>query len=257
MNTHYWPEAVRYREENFGPNSFEDLFTYVSADTLEEAEEMIRIWKVRYGYKLITSTIKRISDNGEEIIRRDRNYGLIKDLWADFADVPMNPETEQIEQKWGSFAAGTHREEIWHWFEEQFGVSVGKDLMGKERVLDWNGWHYELVDEVPSGYNVWPIGSNMIDGYLPLCMIKPKELQPFDGAGMVFTDNLKAIRTDGAQKILDCAIRGIEKYDDMLYYIESDHDGEDPYYVAETKHRCIEALQWAKQIKWENDEERE
>ncbi len=124
MNTQYWPEAVRCREEMFGPNSFEDLFTYVSVDTLEEAEEQIRIWKVGYGYKLITSTIKRISDNGEEIIRRDRNYGLIKDLWADFADVPMNPETEQIEQKWGSFDAGTHREKIWNWFETMFDVSV-------------------------------------------------------------------------------------------------------------------------------------
>ena len=25
---------------------------------------------------------------------------------------------------------GTHREEIWHWFEETFGVSVAEDLMG-------------------------------------------------------------------------------------------------------------------------------
>lgn len=28
------------------------------------------------------------------------------------------------------FPTGTNREEIWHWFEEQFNISVAKDLMG-------------------------------------------------------------------------------------------------------------------------------
>lgn len=51
-------------------------------------------------------------------------------LWAEFGDVPMNPETECIEEEWYGFEAGTHREEIWHWFEETFNVSVAKDLMG-------------------------------------------------------------------------------------------------------------------------------
>lgn len=42
----------------------------------------------------------------------------------------MNPDTECIEEEWSEFAAGTHREEIWEWFEETYGVSVTKDLMG-------------------------------------------------------------------------------------------------------------------------------
>lgn len=53
----------------------------------------------------------------------------IKMLWEDFGDVPMNPETECLEEDWHGFAAGTHREEIWSWFEETFGVSVA-ELMG-------------------------------------------------------------------------------------------------------------------------------
>lgn len=52
----------------------------------------------------------------------------IKELWLEFGDVPMNPDTEEIEQEWNSFLIGTHREEIWHWFEEQFNISV-VDLM--------------------------------------------------------------------------------------------------------------------------------
>lgn len=59
-----------------------------------------------------------------------RRAQYIKDFWLDFGNVPMNPNTECIEEYWNGFAAGTHREEIWEWFEETYGVSVGKDLMG-------------------------------------------------------------------------------------------------------------------------------
>ena len=50
-------------------------------------------------------------------------------LWHEFGDVPMDPETECIEQDWHGFKAGTHREDIWHWFEEAYSVSVAR-LMG-------------------------------------------------------------------------------------------------------------------------------
>lgn len=60
----------------------------------------------------------------------DISLSKIKDTWKEFGDVPMNPETECIETEWYYFPAGTHREEIWHWFEETFDVSVAEDLMG-------------------------------------------------------------------------------------------------------------------------------
>ena len=63
----------------------------------------------------------------------------IKDLWQKFGDIPMNPETECLEKDFiprttdgilmYRFPAGTHREDIWHWFEEEFNLSVAKDLM--------------------------------------------------------------------------------------------------------------------------------
>lgn len=56
----------------------------------------------------------------------------IKMLWRDFGNVPMDPKTETIEESWHGFKKGTHREEIWHWFEDTFGVSVGDDLMSRE-----------------------------------------------------------------------------------------------------------------------------
>ncbi|MCC2255556.1 hypothetical protein LKD70_14220 [Ruminococcus sp. CLA-AA-H200] len=73
-------------------------------------------------------------------IFKDYPYGLticylpgsIKQLWEEFGNVPMDPETECIEEEWHGFPEGTHREEIWHWFEESFQVSVAKDLMGQD-----------------------------------------------------------------------------------------------------------------------------
>ena len=50
-------------------------------------------------------------------------------LWREFEDIPMNPQTETLEADWhtcgfGCFEKGTHREDIWNWFEDTFGVSV-------------------------------------------------------------------------------------------------------------------------------------
>lgn len=53
-----------------------------------------------------------------------------KALWKEFGDISMNPETECIEEAWCRFPTGTHREEIWHWFEDTFDLSVAEDLMG-------------------------------------------------------------------------------------------------------------------------------
>lgn len=62
-------------------------------------------------------------DSAEEYMNLD-----VDELWHEFGDIPMNPETECIEYDWRDFPAGTHREDIWHWFEETFGVRV-HDLM--------------------------------------------------------------------------------------------------------------------------------
>lgn len=42
----------------------------------------------------------------------------------------MNPDTECIEEEWNGFAARWHRTSICDWFEESYGISVAKDLMG-------------------------------------------------------------------------------------------------------------------------------
>lgn len=52
-----------------------------------------------------------------------------QDLWDLLGDIPID-EDECIEESFLSFEIGTDREDIWHWFEGKFDLSVAVDLMG-------------------------------------------------------------------------------------------------------------------------------
>lgn len=53
----------------------------------------------------------------------------ILDLWQKLEDHPYDPETECITAPYIIFPIGTHREEIWHWFEDSFHICLAEDLM--------------------------------------------------------------------------------------------------------------------------------
>ena len=53
-----------------------------------------------------------------------------EELWESLTDVPMNPETEQIEESWQHFPEGTDREKIWKWFDEIYSGGVAELLNG-------------------------------------------------------------------------------------------------------------------------------
>lgn len=48
------------------------------------------------------------------------------------------------------------------------------------KTITHHGHTFELVDHVPNGYLIWNIGENMIDGYLPLCILASDQ-PPADG----------------------------------------------------------------------------
>ena len=56
---------------------------------------------------------------------------LAKKQWSQLGDIPIN-ENEEIEVSFLDFEVGTDRQEIWHWFEETYNLSVAKDLMNLE-----------------------------------------------------------------------------------------------------------------------------
>lgn len=62
----------------------------------------------------------------------EKNDDLLMNLlWKVFGDVPMNPETEEIEEEFLGFPVGTHREEIWHWFDKKHSKGVAYLLYGE------------------------------------------------------------------------------------------------------------------------------
>lgn len=61
---------------------------------------------------------------------RERDTQLEK-LWKQFGDIPMNPDTEKMEESLMDFPAGTDREEIWHWFDERHSKGVVYLLYGR------------------------------------------------------------------------------------------------------------------------------
>lgn len=56
--------------------------------------------------------------------------GKIEEIWEEFGDVPMDPDTECIESPFLGFPTGTHREEVWEWFDERHSRGVVYLLMG-------------------------------------------------------------------------------------------------------------------------------
>ena len=126
----YWPVAIIVTDN--GPDS---LFTTDAALTIEKAESQFDVWEKGYGFKTAARWIERDDGQTMETIRKKVDMAFVKELWDLFGKVPINPDTERIESWWGSplwnnsFRPGTHREEIWNWFEETFDISVTKDLM--------------------------------------------------------------------------------------------------------------------------------
>lgn len=57
---------------------------------------------------------------------------FIKKLWHELGDVPMNPDTEQLEEGFYIWNAGTGREDIWHWFDEHYDRGVAALLYPEE-----------------------------------------------------------------------------------------------------------------------------
>lgn len=46
-----------------------------------------------------------------------------EELWSKLGDIPTDSD-DKIEENFFHFDVGTHREEIWHWFEDTYDISI-------------------------------------------------------------------------------------------------------------------------------------
>ncbi len=71
-----------------------------------------------------------IHDGLSEIESLHDRDEVLEDLWEQFGDIPMNPQTECIEAPFMGWGPGIHREEIWHWFDVRHSKGVAYLLCG-------------------------------------------------------------------------------------------------------------------------------
>ena len=48
----------------------------------------------------------------------------LEELWAEFYDVPIDPDKGTIEDDFLDFPHGTHRETVWKWFDQRYSKGV-------------------------------------------------------------------------------------------------------------------------------------
>lgn len=116
---------------------------------------------------------------------------------------------------------------------------------------------FELVNEVPLGYTVWNIGcksngGHMTDGYLPLCRLKRD--QPFEGGREIEVDTLKAIKIEGADKVMEAFIRGINTQKKMMRYVKKFWDVNDSA-IRKNVAICGAAINVMQKLNWEGEKE--
>ena len=108
---------------------------------------------------------------------------------------------------------------------------------------------FEIVEEVPHGYEIWNIGKNMIDGYLPLCRLS--QYQPFPGGRQIEGDTLKAIQIEGAQTILAVVTwDGATTLEKMEKAINKHKNAKPGTFLYNHLQELKKALPIMKQIKW-------
>lgn len=65
-------------------------------------------------------------------IKQQKNIKKATRLWDELTDIPVRIDKDGetvTDQNWRNFKKDTPIEDIWHWFEKQFNISVAEDLM--------------------------------------------------------------------------------------------------------------------------------
>lgn len=74
-----------------------------------------------------------LSENNEKVtelrfpkLPSDRAFrdAAVEELWDNLTDVPIDPETEELDEPYYIWPKGTDKEDIWHWFDEHHSKGV-------------------------------------------------------------------------------------------------------------------------------------
>lgn len=114
-----WEEMSSIKDMFFNPEEEAVQFHPKRSKYVNRSEYCLHIWRPTDG-NLMRMPGDSIGDM-ETLKERDNK---LEDAWAQFGDVPMDPETEKMEEPFACFPAGTEREEIWRWFDQRHSKGV-------------------------------------------------------------------------------------------------------------------------------------
>lgn len=177
-------------------------------------------------------------DTWDKLIQDEKDW--IKEHGYGEKDVNENPVECTINMLWPEYAC---RGYTLHDAEEMV-RRLKKEYDVRDDTVS-NGDHvFQLVNRVPLGYEIWNIGKNMVPGYLPFCRV-------ITGSHSVEVETLKAIRIDGAERIL-AAIGGgqntIAKMERYVKRYKNSPTGSWPNLQVERMQRALPIM---KQLKWD------
>lgn len=94
--------------------------------------EQIKAWEYQSPYAKNGETDIAYFKASDPEISKFYRIERAKELWESLADVPLDPTGEYLDADWNQFPQGTPKEDVWHWFENVFQISVADDLMYAE-----------------------------------------------------------------------------------------------------------------------------
>lgn len=114
-----WEEMAAIKDMFFDPEEEAVQFHPKHSRYVNNHEYCLHIWRPVNG-KLLRSPGSEPGDM-ETLKARDAQ---LEGLWAQLGDVPMDPDTEKLDEDWFIFPHGTDREEVWHWFDRRHSKGI-------------------------------------------------------------------------------------------------------------------------------------
>lgn len=173
-----WEEMAAIKDMFFLPEEEAVEFHPKHSRYVNHHEYCLHIWRPTDG-KLLRTPAEDL-EKMETLAARDEK---LEALWKKFADVPMNPDTEQIEAEFLHFPAGTDREEIWSWFDRRHSNGVAYLLYGGTE------------DYVPETRRLYRLKNLCIECDAEKCTFNPKGICLFPMVG----ERAPALSDDGCE----------------------------------------------------------
>jgi len=95
------------------------MSSYLRTEAIKRLDSLHQKDRIDYGdYTTIHDGLSEIET------LRDRDE-VLEEIWAQFVDIPVDPETDCLLEPFMGWDKGISKEEVWHWFDRRHSKGVG------------------------------------------------------------------------------------------------------------------------------------